>query len=384
MRATALLLLLVAVAACSAARTFDSKLSLEHAVDEAPAQSSGNNFGTGHILVDKLKRKVKRMSELVYLPAHDKLEDFSSPLPSSYVKLEDLPEQFTWANVSGQSHLIFHFNQHIPQYCGSCWLHGGMSTFADRIKIARGNRGADIIPSRQFVLNCGGEVAGSCHGGSASGLYQFIKSAGYIPYESCLPYEACSAESEEGVCPQGDYTCKPINICRTCDTYKNMGGTCREIEMFPNVTVAEYGKLEGEEDMMKEIYARGPIACPIDATPLEEEYNGGIITKDTTAPTDHIVEIIGWGTDKETGLKFWHVRNSWGEYWGEMGFFRIERGKNVLKIEKDCTWVTPGRWTEVNYPCWETGKNCVKNNDFVDPSQKVKAGAKIDKPPALM
>eukprot|EP00959_Pyramimonas_sp_CCMP1952_P205704 4301746-Pyramimonas_sp.AAC.1 len=178
-----------------------------------------------------------------------------------------------------------------------------MSTFADRLKIARGNNGADIIPSRQFVLNCGTKIAGSCHGGSATGLFEFIKSVGYIPYESCLSYEACSAESEEGTCPHGDYTCKPINICRTCDTYKKSGGACREIEMFPNATVAEYGKVEGEEDMMKgiappfkvyapsrkrfsfraplryvskmpcrpKIYARGPIACPIDATPLEEE-----------------------------------------------------------------------------------------------------------------
>ena len=51
----------------------------------------------------------------------------------------------------------------------------GQSTFADRIKIARGALGTDIIPSRQFVLNCGGQVAGQCSGGSATGLYQFIK-----------------------------------------------------------------------------------------------------------------------------------------------------------------------------------------------------------------
>ena len=92
---------------------------------------------------------------------------------------------------------------------------------------------------------------------------------GYIPYESCLSYEACSMESTEGLCKYGDYTCQPLNVCRTCDTYSANNGTCRGIETFPNVTVAEYGEVSGEEAMMAEIYARGPIACPIDANPID-------------------------------------------------------------------------------------------------------------------
>jgi len=66
-------------------------------------------------------------------------------------------------------------NQHIPQYCGSCWAHGAASAFADRIKIARDAKGPDINMAIQYILNCGTEVAGSCHGGSASGTYDFVK-----------------------------------------------------------------------------------------------------------------------------------------------------------------------------------------------------------------
>lgn len=35
--------------------------------------------------------------------------------------------------------------------------------------------------------------------------------------------------------------------------------------VFPNASVAEYGIIHGEEAMMAEIFARGPIACDVDA-----------------------------------------------------------------------------------------------------------------------
>lgn len=87
-----------------------------------------------------------------------------------YIKEEDLPKEWDWRNVNGKSFLTHSLNQHIPQYCGSCWAHGALSALADRIKIARGGVGDDINLSIQWLLNCGGGVAGSCWGGSHSGV----------------------------------------------------------------------------------------------------------------------------------------------------------------------------------------------------------------------
>jgi hypothetical protein len=52
-------------------------------------------------------------------------------------------------------------------------------------------------------------------------------------------------------------------------------------------------------------------------------------------------QVVGWG-EAHDGKKFWIIRNSWGTYWGTMGFFMLERGTNALQIEgKDCWWAVP-------------------------------------------
>jgi cathepsin X len=308
------------------------------------------------------------------MEGHTKINDYSSKLPFEYILEEDLPKSFSWANVNGKSYLTAMKNQHIPQYCGSCWAHGALSSLADRIKIARGGLGADIGLSIQYVLNCGADIAGSCHGGSATGVYEFIKSTGFVPYDTCMPYIACSAESNEGFCSNVNTTCSSYNTCRTCDTFAGMGGSCSEIDSFPNATISEYGSYglfeSGKVHKIKaEIYSRGPVAAGVNAIPLVD-YSGGVIINRNILHklVNHIVSIVGWSVD-ENGTEYWIIRNSWGQYWGEMGFFRLETGHNSLGIESSVAWATPGTWTEQNFACSETGSSCRKGTmSYIDPS----------------
>lgn len=323
----------------------------------------------------------ERMSEFKILPGHTVLRDVKNPEPHEYPELQaaTLPTVWDWGNINGTNHLTGMLNQHIPQYCGSCWAHGAMSSFADRIKIARmkaGLGGPDIAVSIQYILNCGGDMAGSCHGGSATGAFQFVKSKhGGVPFRTCNPYLACSSESKDGMCPHVDTTCTAANTCKTCSTFKASGGVCNPIEIYPNATISEYsaispvekpGQMGGFPDprlvqkLKAELFARGPLACGVNANKILE-YQGGIIDMPTAGTSvDHIVSITGWGN--ENGVEYWMVRNSWGEYWGELGFFRIKTGSNQLGIERTCSWATPEVWTEKNFACFEGGENCLTHN----------------------
>jgi len=313
--------------------------------------------------------EMKYINEIKIMEGHKKKSHIVSPLPHTYLLKEDIPENWNWDNVDGKSYLTKMLNQHIPQYCGSCWAHGSISSLQDRIKIARKGEGHDIILSIQYILNCAGGIAGSCHGGSHTGVYEFMQSNA-VPFDTCMPYLACSEESEEGFCPHVDTTCSAVNTCRTCGTFSDMGGKCVELDYFPNATVSEFGEIgDGMSDMFEdqakradkikaEIYARGPVAATINADPLRD-YEGGIIDDDTASTTaDHIISIVGFGKDPDTHKDFWIIRNSWGEYWGEMGFARVAAGKNMLGIEDSVVWATPGSFTVANVPCNEDGTIC--------------------------
>ena len=110
--------------------------------------------------------------------------------------------------------------------------------------------------------------------------------------------------------------------------------------------------------MQKELLSRGPIACNVDANPILN-YTGGIVT-DKSDSTDHTISVVGWGTDADRGL-YWIVRNSWGEYWGEMGYMRVASG--ALRLDATpCSWAVPLHFTAPELGnqvhCFADGSNC--------------------------
>lgn len=329
-------------------------------------------------------------SEFKHMEGHTLMQDYVLPMPHEYLGDSKLPANFNWANVNGTSYLTRMLNQHVPQYCGSCWAHGAISALGDRVKIMKskgGEIGPDVHLSIQFILNCATEVAGSCHGGTATGVYEFIKHHAKdrnVPFDTCQPYLACSKESTEGFCGSiaDKLQCTPESTCLTCNTFSGfpMKGKCKAIEKYPNCTISEYGTLPNDAQAIKaEIYARGPVPAGVNAEALLK-YDGAVLDEKYCIDgnfddgVNHIVSIVGWKTCPKTKKQHWIVRNSWGTYWGDMGFFYLEMGKNLLGIESEVSWATPGQCTATNFPCDEDGDNCGPDvHQYVDPSMDLEA-----------
>ena len=119
--------------------------------------------------------------------------------------------------------------------------------------------------------------------------------------------------------------------------------------------------------MLAEVSANGPIVVHIRTNDAFFAYAGGIFMGGSGNAGDHALALIGWGTDG--GTKYWLVSNSWGARppaphpclleqlermhahttrpcsvrrgvavgagttWGEGGFGRIVRGRDVMGIE---------------------------------------------------
>ena len=253
----------------------------------------------------------------------------TSPRPHEYLDVSALPEQWDWRNINGINYLSWSRNQHIPQYCGSCWAHGTTSSIADRINIARNRTWPDMNLSPQVIVNC--QAGGSCQGGNPMEVYVYANRHG-VPEETCQAYVAKNPDH---------FSCSDIQRCMNCappaGTKPGDKGNCWAQPKYNVWKVNQYGSVSGADKMKAEIYARGPISCGIHADAKLEAYTGGIFSEAVLVPQiNHEIAVVGWGV--ENGVEYWVGRNSWGTYWGEAGFFRILMHRNNLGIESQCSW----------------------------------------------
>lgn len=189
--------------------------------------------------------------------------------------------------------------------CGSCWTFSTVGSLEAFWNIQA--KGKNLTFSEQQLVDCGGDFDNyGCNGGLPSHAFEYIKHAGGIESEVTYPYTA-----KDGQCNFR----KALSVA-----YVNYGSY--------NITQND------EVELADRLYNAGPIAVSFQVINGFNRYVSGVYSANNCGTTNmdvnHAVLATGYGT--ESGKKYWNVKNSWGETWGDHGYFKIERDVNMCAI----------------------------------------------------
>ncbi|KAF7836814.1 thiol protease aleurain-like [Senna tora] len=187
--------------------------------------------------------------------------------------------------------------------CGSCWTFSTTGALEAAYAQAFGK---NISLSEQQLVDCAGAFNNfGCHGGLPSQAFEYIKYNGGLETEKAYPYTG-------------------------------KGGSCRfsaenvAIQVVDSVNIT----LGAEDELKHAVAFVRPVSVAFEVVSGFKLYKKGVYTSDTcgTTPMDvnHAVLAVGYGV--ENGVPYWLIKNSWGNNWGDNGYFKMEMGKNMCGV----------------------------------------------------
>ena len=193
--------------------------------------------------------------------------------------------------------------------CGSCWTFSTTGAIEAHHAIKYGMWRTSLL-SEQQLIDCAGPFDNKgCSGGLPSHAFEYVRYSKGLSEEFSYAYEG--KDDKCRYAPGVNSTIVGATVYRSF-----------------NVT-------EGDEDSIMEIVAtKGPVSIAFQVVNDFRLYHSGVYSssqcRNGSQDVNHAVLIVGYGT--EQGVPYWLIKNSWGPKWGEEGYFKMERGKNMCGL----------------------------------------------------
>nr|CAQ00114.1 papain-like cysteine proteinase [Hordeum vulgare subsp. vulgare] len=180
--------------------------------------------------------------------------------------------------------------------CGCCWAFAAAATVESLNKI---NGGELVDLSVQELVDCStGVFSSPCGYGWPKSALQWIKSKGGLLTEAEYPYVAKRGR------------------CKVHDAARRIGKITGVQDVQPG----------SNEDALALAVLRTPVTVQIDGSgSVLQNYKSGVYKGPCTTSQNHVVTVVGYGVTG-AGEEYWIAKNSWGQTWGQNGFFFMRRG----------------------------------------------------------
>ncbi|XP_073122228.1 cysteine protease RD19A-like [Henckelia pumila] len=234
-------------------------------------------------------------------------------LPSDAHKAEilptnDLPTNFDWRDHGA---VVPVKNQ---GSCGSCWSFSTTGALEGANFLATGK--LESLSEQQLVdcdHECDPEEKDSCDSGCNGGLmnsaFEYTLKAGGLMREKDYPYTGTDR------------------------------GACKFDKTKIAAKVANFSVVSLDEDQIAaNLVKHGPLAVAINAVYMQTYMKGVSCPYICSKQLDHGVLLVGYGASGYAPIRmkekqYWIIKNSWGENWGENGYYKICRGRNICGVD---------------------------------------------------
>jgi cathepsin F len=160
---------------------------------------------------------------------------------------------------------------------------------------------------------CDPEEQGACDSGCNGGLmttaYEYTLKAGGLELEKDYPYTGRDR------------------------------GSCKLDKSKIAASVSNFSVVSLDEDQIAaNLVKHGPLSVGINAAYMQTYVGGVSCPYICGRHLDHGVLLVGYGSAGFAPIRlknkpYWIVKNSWGEGWGDQGYYKICRGRNVCGVD---------------------------------------------------